>query len=176
MMLRKALLTAAAIALASAFVFAAPDAGAPKGNATVGEFVTKGAQASGHEVTTPKAAVEALRGRGVSLAVDLSSPLTSATVARIAADLGVRIVQSATPEAVVSQGLAGQLATALGAAMDSQVVGAPPENPPSHCLTSVERGTCVNCCKDASGLTGKFCGRYCHANVPPPISPEEPMP
>jgi hypothetical protein len=47
---------------------------------------------------------------------------------------------------------------------------------PSQCLTSEDPGSCVDCCKEATGLTGAHCGRYCHANVPPPPSPDEPVP
>jgi hypothetical protein len=50
------------------------------------------------------------------------------------------------------------------------------EDPPNQCLSSENRGSCVDCCKAAAGASGQYCGRFCHANVAPPPSPGEPTP
>jgi hypothetical protein len=56
---------------------------------------------------------------------------------------------------------------------------APPATPaqgsgPEQCLSERNHGACVTCCKEVTGLSGPFCGRYCHSDVPPP--PGEPQP
>ena len=56
--------------------------------------------------------------------------------------------------------------TTLSGATPSQV------EPPSHCLLEKNHGTCVNCCKEATGLSGWICSRYCRNVVPPLPEPQ----
>jgi hypothetical protein len=108
--------------------------------------------------------------------LDSNAPLTYATVSRIARELGVQVAPPANPDAVVSSAQAGAIASLLAAVHGGASVTLPADDVPSQCLTSDNRGRCVDCCKAASGDGGQFCGRFCHANVPPPVSPGEPQP
>ena len=108
--------------------------------------------------------------------LDLSAPLTYGTACRIAADLGVQVAPPANPDAVVSSAKAGVIARQISAARGGAGVALPADDIPSQCLTSDNRGKCVDCCKAALGEGGQFCGRFCQANVPPPTSPGEPQP
>ena len=144
---------------------------------SVGDFAAKVAVALGYEAKDQTKAANLLRGRGIDLSADLSAPLTNGQVARMIEDLGIAHVKSGDSNALVTPAQAGSYVAAIG--IQSANLGlflTEVDNPPNQCLSSVDRGTCVNCCKDATGLTGKYCGRFCHSNVPPPISPEEPMP
>lgn len=174
-MMRKPFVALAVSAILTVSVFAAASGVAKSETVSVGDFAAKVAVALGYEVPNQKAAVSALRNRGVNLAADLSAPLTDGQVARIMADLGMNVAQPVNPTGFVTAAKASVLASTIGA--EGLGVGLRTETaPPTQCLSSVDRGTCVNCCKDATGLTGKFCGRFCHANVAPPPSPEEPTP
>ena len=175
-MMRKPFVALAVSAILTVSVFAAASGVVKSDTVSVGDFAAKVAVALGYEVPNQKAAVSALRNRGVNLAADLSAPLTDGQVARIMADLGMSVAQPANPSGFVSSAKASALASTIGSEGLTSGVTAENGPPPNQCLSSVDRGTCVNCCKDATGLTGKFCGRFCHANVPPPISPEEPTP
>ena len=173
-MTKKILLVLALSAGLTAVAFAAPAAPAAA-KATVGEFAVNLATALGFDANDAKAATKALAGRGVTFAADLSAPLTEGEAARIMSDLGIAVAKPANPGAAMSPARVGSLVASIPASMsiDGKVTQ---DEGPTQCLSSVDRGTCVNCCKDATGLTGKFCGRYCHANVPPPASDEEPQP
>ncbi len=174
-MMKKLLLVLALCAGLAATALAAPGAPATTGKATVGEFAVKLATALGYDAADAKAAAGALSRRGVTLAADLSSPLTEGDAARVMSELGIAMVEPANPGAPVSSARAGSLLASIPASMSIEGIS-PADEGPTQCLTSVDRGTCVNCCKDATGLTGKFCGQYCHANVPPPPSDGEPQP
>ena len=177
-MMRKPFVALAVSAVLTVAVFAAAGSSSVKSTpVTVGDFAAQVAVALGYEVPNQKAAVDALRNRGVNLTVDLNSQLTDGQVARMMADLGVRVATPTNPASTVSQARASAFAGVIGS-NEALTTTPATENvePPTQCLSSVDRGTCVNCCKAATGLTGKFCGRYCHANVPPPPSPEEPTP
>ncbi|HUD71133.1 MAG TPA: hypothetical protein VMQ62_04150 [Dongiaceae bacterium] len=57
---------------------------------------------------------------------------------------------------------------------------APPATPaqvslPVQCLSERNVGACVTCCKEASGLPGNLCSRFCRVPVPPPPD-GEPVP
>ena len=173
-MTKKLLLVLALCAGVTVAAFAAPGAPVAVGKATVGEFAVKVANALGLDATDAKTAATALKGRGVSFAADLSATLTEGEAARIMSDLGMAVVTPANPAATVSTARAGSLAAAIPPSALESIV--PADSGPTQCLSSVDRGTCVNCCKTAPGETGKFCGHYCHANVPPPPSPGEPTP
>lgn len=174
-MTKKLLLVLALCAGVAAAAFAAPGAPVAVGKATVGEFAVKVAGALGLDAVDAKTATAALKGRGVTFAADLSATLTEGEAARIMSDLGMAIVAPANPGAVVTSVRAGNLAASIPTSASIEGIS-PEDEGPTQCLSSVDRGTCVNCCKDATGLTGKFCGKYCHANVAPPPSPEEPTP
>jgi hypothetical protein len=174
-MMKKLLLVLALLAGVAVAAFAAPVTPASAGKATVGEFALKVADAIGLDPVDATAAVGAMQRRGVWFSADLSATLTEGEAARVLSDLGVAVVAPANPGAAVSPARAGSLLAVipLSASRDGAATA---DEGPTQCLTSVDRGTCVNCCKDATGLTGKFCGHYCHNNVAPPISPGEPTP
>lgn len=174
-MTRKLLLVLALCAGLTASAYAAPTAPATAAKATVGEFALSLASALGLDAVDAKAATRALEGRGVTFAADLSAALTEGEASRIMSDLGIAMAKPANPGAAMSPARVGSLVASIPASMhiDGKVTQ---DEGPTQCLSSADRGTCVNCCKEATGLTGKFCGRYCHANVPPPASDEEPQP
>ena len=174
-MTKRLLLGLALCAGLAATVLAAPGAPATAAKATVGEFAVRLATALGYDAPDAKAAAGALNRRGVTLAADLSATLTEGDAARVMSDLGIAMVTPANPGAPVSAARAGSLVASVPASMSIEGI-APEDEGPTQCLSSVDRGTCVNCCKSATGLTGKFCGHYCHANVAPPPSDGEPQP
>jgi hypothetical protein len=145
--------------------------------ATVAQFVKRLAIEANVQPST-MAVSKGATPRPATAWADLNSsaPLTYGTVSRIAADLGVRVAPPANPDAVVSSAQAGAIASLIAAARAGASVGIPSDETPDQCLSSSNRGACVDCCKQASGLGGQFCGRFCHANVPPPPSPGEPQP
>lgn len=169
-------------------VFAAPGTPAKKSQVTVGEFAVKVASALGYEVRDQKKAQQTLRGMGVNLAADLNAPLTEGAVAKIMADLGVSVMQPAAPETPVSSAKASFLAGSIVANSLGTETNEPPQpvEPPTTCLQAVDRGGCVNCCKDAVGqLTnhqgnprdaGKECSKFCKNWTGPIVSDEEPQP
>ena len=183
-MTKKPLLVLALCAGLTVAAYAAPGTSANAGKATVGEFAVKVATALGYTTPDSKTAVEALKGRGVNLVADMSATLTEGEAARIMADLGMSVTAPANPGAAVSTSKAGFLAGTIGAAHLESIN--PDVDPPTQCLSSVDRGTCVNCCKTAVGPlpdsghgtrdAGKECSKFCKANVPPNPSPEEPAP
>jgi hypothetical protein len=164
-----------------AAAYAAPAAPAKTGT-TVGEFAVRIATALGTEEPNAIKAADALRSRGVDLSADLSATLTEGTVARIMADLGMKVSAPANPSTPVPDSKAGYLAGVIGTqAMASGI--SIDTGLPAQCLSSVDRGTCVECCKVATGC-GKppapfdcnVCAKFCHNNVPPPPSDQEPAP
>jgi len=183
-MTKKPLLVLALCAGLTVAAYAVPGTSANAGKATVGEFAVKVATALGYTTPDSKAAAEALKGRGVNLVADMSATLTEGEAARIMADLGMNVTAPANPGAAVSASMAGYLAGTIGAAsLESLSLEI---DLPEACLHSVNRGNCVNCCKDAVGplpdngngtrSAGKECSKFCKANVPPGPSPEEPAP
>jgi hypothetical protein len=168
-----------ALAAMAAVIFAAIVPGvvhsADQARATVGGFalrvssLTSGQSAETGDVTT------VMKRFGLPEGLDAGSPLTYGEIARIAASLGVAIAPEPNPSGPVSQDLSRAIAGLLSAAYAGH--GAPAtDEPPAQCLTSDNRGTCVDCCKAATNSTGQYCGRFCHANVTPPPSPGEPQP
>jgi hypothetical protein len=144
---------------------------------TVGDFLKKVAVAAGEQPRDARAASETQkqRGLGENGEYDLSAPLTFGIVARIAGDLGVTVTPPSDSTRLVSAAQAGLIAGYIGANSAEATVSTLTV-PPDQCLSSANRGACVDCCKAATGLTGKYCGQFCHANVPPPPSPGEPQP
>jgi hypothetical protein len=144
-------------------------AGPGRERVTVGQFATQVAKAFGED-TRNVATIT------VSLYADLdrNAPLTTGLAAQIARDLGVKIAAPANPSESMSAGQSASLAGYLVMAYAGQ--GATPSDPPTQCLVSENRGACVECCKEATGLSGQFCGRFCLANPPQGPSPEEPLP
>jgi hypothetical protein len=169
-------------------VFAASGTPAKKSQVTVGEFAVKVASALGYETRDQKVAQKTLRGMGVNLAADLNAPLTEGAVAKIMTDLGVSVMVPSAPETPVSSAKAGFLAGSLAASSFGTETQEPPQpiEPPTECLQAIDRGTCVNCCKDAVGMltnhqgnprdAGKECSKFCKAWTGPIVSDEEPQP
>ena len=145
--------------------------------ATVAQFLSRLAvQVKVQPSRTTESKAGAVKPATVQFDSSLNVPLTYDAVSRIAADLGVAIAPPANPGAVVSQAQAGAIASLIMASRAGASVEVPADDVPNQCLTSSNRGSCVDCCKEATGLGGQFCGRFCHANVPPPVSPGEPQP
>jgi len=183
-MTKKPLLVLALCAGLTVAAYAVPGTSATAGKATVGEFAVKVAIALGYTTPDSKSAAAALKGRGVNLVADMSATLTEGEAARIMADLGMNVIAPVNPGAAVSASKAGFLAGTIGSVNLESI--SPATELPDQCLSSVNRGACVNCCKAIVGQllndqgnlrdAGKECGHFCHANVPPPPSPEEPTP
>lgn len=145
--------------------------------ATVAQFINSLAIKAGPQPVDAKTSKAATAKPAAAWdGLDSSAPLTYATVSRIAHDLGVQVTPPANPDAVVSSAQAGAIASLITAARGGASVSLPADEVPNQCLTSDNRGKCVDCCKSASGEDGQFCGRFCHANVAPPPSPGEPQP
>jgi len=184
-MTKKMLLVLALCAGLTVAAYAVPGMSANAGKATVGEFAVKVAIALGYATPDSKAAAEALKGRGVNLMADMSATLTEGEAARIMADLGMSVAAPTNPGAAVSASKAGFLAGTIGS-VSLESIGPADVELPAECLNSVDRGTCVNCCKAAVGPlpngqgnprdAGRECSKFCKANVPPSPSPEEPAP
>jgi hypothetical protein len=141
---------------------------------TVGRFATQIASALGDNEHSAAVVGYSLRALGIEGGLEAREPLTAGTAAEFAAILGVRIAPPARADGRMSSSQATALVGHI-ASLYIEVNGIPPE-PPNQCLTSLNRGFCVDCCKVATGLKGQYCGRFCRDNVSPPPSPEEPMP
>jgi hypothetical protein len=142
--------------------------------ATVGGFAGQLAWALGADSATFKLAKASLRAQGVKGDLDASAPLTAGIAARVAADLGIKVAAPSDPASPVSARQAATLAGYIG--LMSLGAESTSVEPPNQCLSSENRGSCVDCCKEATGEKGQYCGRFCHANVSPPPSPDEPQP
>ncbi len=159
----------------AALAFAAPSAPVDPARTTVGEFAVRLASAIGYDPVDATAAAGILKRHGITFAADLSVAMTEGEAARVLSEFGITAVAPAIPATPVSPARAASLATAISSSTSVEGRSLQGEGP-TQCLSSRNRGECNNCCKDASGLGGQFCGRYCHANVPPPVSPDEPQP
>jgi len=142
---------------------------------SVGDFLARLAVLTGQQQRERRGHADATQVFALTADLDRSAPLTYGAISRIAADLGVAVTPPAVPAAPVSAERASAIAGLIATSYTMGGVVTPGENP-SQCLTSDNRGTCVDCCKAATGLTGQYCGRFCHANVSPPPSPGEPEP
>ncbi|HET8947358.1 MAG TPA: hypothetical protein VFQ07_10275 [Candidatus Polarisedimenticolia bacterium] len=142
--------------------------------ATVGQFIATLASAVTGEPQTIRAAQDTLRRLGSTGEFDPSAALTEGFVTRMAAELGVSLTpgsNASTPvSAVRSTAIVGRLAAALEAKPVFSTDGLP-----TACLSSSNRGECVNCCKE-TGAAANECAHFCHSNVPPPPSDNEPEP
>lgn len=174
-MTRKILVVLALSVGIPALAVAASPVPAAAARATVGDFAVQLATAVGYDAVDARQAAAALKRRGVTFAADLSAGLTEGEAARILSDLGMAVVAPANPATPVSQARVGSLLAAIPTSVSVEGL-APEDEGPTHCLSSQNRGECNKCCKEATGLEGKFCGHFCHANVAPPPSPEEPTP
>ena len=161
------------LALVAAPLVAAPSA--PETRTTVGKFATDLVVALGREAHDMDAVRAAFKSLGAPSTFDPSATLTDGMASRMASDLGIVVAAPRNPEAAVSPARASALVASISS-MHVEKSGISADEGPTQCLSSENRGACVNCCKEASGLGGQFCGHYCHANVPPPVSPEEPVP
>jgi len=169
---RKLLAIAAVLLFVTAYAMAAPGAGSA---VTMGQFATQVVAALGQDARDIEAVKASLRSLGLMADFDAMAPLSTGMAARFAGELGVKVTRPLAPTGPMSAGQATALAVHIaGAFVDKAAAGL--ADPPDQCLSSENRGTCVSCCKEATGLTGQYCGRFCHANVPPPPSPDEPQP
>jgi hypothetical protein len=178
---------------------AAATAGKVPDGETVGGFALKVAAAYGADAKDQTAAVTALKALGVYFEQDVSARLTEKQAVRILADLGLAVVPPASPDKPVSVAMANLLATRVGLTC-AKGSTPPPNGMPTQCLSSKNRGACVECCKEATrcgthgddhhgddhhgkdhghddhggGFDCEVCAHFCKANVPPPPSPGKP--
>jgi len=168
---------------------------------TVGGFAVKLAAALGRSPATPEAAAASLKKAGVNLTADLGAKLTQGTAARILADLGVQVVDPATPGQNITVGSSSQLALSLSRSSglvsgDGKPPGPGPGELPVACLVAQNKGECNDCCIADTGcgdiredpLTGdplpgdqppfpcNHCSKFCNDFDPQPPSDEAPMP
>ena len=164
---------APAVAMLLVFLVPGVNRATDRATPTVGDFLARVAVLASQQQRGESS--DAARVFELTAGLDRSEPLTYGGISRIAADLGVSVTPHAVPTAPVS---AERASTIAGLLASSFAVGgvATPGEPPNECLSSDNRGVCVDCCKAATGLTGQYCGRFCHANVSPPPSPGEPAP
>jgi hypothetical protein len=153
---------------------------APGGNAsqqqaaTVGQFIANLAAAVTGEPQTIRSAQEALRRLGSSGDFNPSAALTEGFVTRMAADLGVSVIPGSDPSAPVSPARSNAIVGRMASYLEAKPVFTG-DGLPTACLSSANRGACVNCCKEAGAETNQ-CAHFCQSNVPPPPSEGEPQP
>ena len=152
----------------------ANDPRTPAAPATVGAFIMQVATAVEGEPRTLEAAQATLHRLGAKGAFDPSAQLTEAFVVRLAAELGVAMIPTSNPGAPVSAVRSAAVAGHLGAIFEGRPVFST-DSLPNACLSSANRGECVNCCKD-SGAAANACAHFCQNNVPPGPSDVEPQP
>lgn len=171
---RRASVTLAATLLAALIIYPGTVSLAGPSSTTVGEFIARVSALTGQPQRSflPSSATEA-KAAGRS---ELLEPLTFGVVLEVAAGLGISLKTPSNPLAPVSAEQAGVMATQIAMNYSARGSGVTVDEPPTQCLSSDNRGTCVDCCKQAIGASGQYCGRFCHANVPPPPSPGEPAP
>jgi hypothetical protein len=170
MKIQSALILAAALAIAGALPGLA--LAVDRAPVTVGDFAARVAVLTGQPPTVLAAAAKTDPANRALL----GSSLTFGAISMVAADLGVTLKSPINPTAQVTAGQAEIIAGALARGYAARGSGNTIDEPPTECLSSENRGFCVECCKTATGGNGQFCGRFCHANVAPPISPGEPLP
>ena len=157
----------------SSLTMAAPGAVQQGAPVTVGGFVRQVAAAvDGEPRSLDQARVTLLR-LGSKLQFDPAAPLTEAFVASLAADLGVAVQPSQMPATQVTPARSTAMAGLLALAAERRHTTGDPL--PVECLSSDNRGVCVNCCK-ATGAAASDCSHFCHSNVPPVPSNPEPQP
>lgn len=162
-------------------VYAAPSTPAKVKGVTVGDFAVKVAAVLQYDSSTQQAAASALERRGISLASDLSTPMTQGEAARVLTDLGIPVVAPKNSSDPVTAQQAGTLAGLISTLSTQSTADGPAL--PDQCLHSQNRGICQDCCKAAT-LCGpppaafdcNTCAKFCKNNVPPPPSPGEPTP
>lgn len=172
------LAVSAALAVAA---FAASGNVQKSSTVTVGDFAVRVTKAIGKPTASPSAAVDSLKSLGVKIG-DANASLTEGVASRILADLGVRVTTN-SPNSVVTQGKADQLAAVAGMASSVSSV-TPAASLPTACLELRNRGQCDTCCTTALGCdvdpapcVGGVCAKFCHAVLPPgQASPDEPTP
>lgn len=172
MMRRTVTLMGIALCLAT-LAQAAPGGPSPAAT-TVGQFIAQLAAAVEGEPQTVSSAQATLRRLGSKGEIDPSAALTEGFVTRLAADLGVAMVPGSNPSTPVSSVRSTAIAGHLAATLEARPVFTD-DGLPNECLSSANRGTCVNCCKDAGGQANQ-CAHFCHSNVPPRPSDEQPQP
>ena len=136
---------------------------------TVGTFMVQVATAIDGQPRTLDAARETLRRLGATGAFDASATLTEGAVARLVTDLGVAMGSTGNANAPVSAVRSAAVAGHLGAVLEGRRATST-DQLPTACLSSANRGECVNCCKD-SGAPANACAHFCHSNVPGCPSP-----
>jgi hypothetical protein len=142
--------------------------------ATVGQFIANLAAAVTGEPQTMRSAQDTLRRLGSSGDFNPSAALTEGFVTRMAADLGVSVTPGSDPSTPVSAVRSNAIVGRLAAFLEAKPVYTT-DGLPTSCLSSTNRGACVNCCKEA-GAAANQCAHFCQSNVSPPVSDPEPQP
>lgn len=153
---------------------AAPAGNTPQGAATVGQFIAQLSAAVSGEPQTIRSAQATLSRLGATGEFDPSATLTEAFVVRLAADLGISVTAGSNGSAPVSAARSAAIAGRLATSLEARPVFTE-DGLPAACLSSANRGQCVNCCKNA-GADANQCAHFCHSNAPPPVSDPEPSP
>src|SRR6266850_3122213 len=169
-MIRKSLVVVA-VSVALTVAALAASTKSQKSTVTVGEFAVKVTRAIGQPVSDRSAAVQSLRTRGVDIG-EVNASLTEGMVAKILADLGLR-VSTTSPDSAVTLGKADQFATMVGLASGAASI-APADGLPTQCL-ALEKHECRTCCNTAincdpaldDGCRG-LCNRFCKGKLGPP--------
>jgi hypothetical protein len=141
---------------------------------TVGQFIANLAAAVTGEPQTIHSAQDTLRQLGSTGDFDPSAALTEGFVTSMAADLGVNLTPGSNLSTPVSAVRSNAIIARLAAVLEARPVFTY-DGLPGACLSSSNRGECVNCCKSARGAANE-CAHFCHANVAPPPSEGEPNP
>jgi len=140
---------------------------------TVGQFANQIVAVVGKDSPSAEGIRATLRALGVGRDIDANAPLTAEVAAMIADVLRVKVARPTNPKGPMSAGQAMTLAGHIGSIYIGATEGS--VEPPVQCLTADNRGSCNDCCKETTGLTGQYCGRFCHMIERPP-SPDEPQP
>jgi hypothetical protein len=141
---------------------------------TVGQFIANLAAAVTGEPQTIRSAQDTLRRLGSTGDFNASAALTEGFVARMASDLGVNVAAGADVSTPVSPARSKAIVGRLAAYIEAKPVYTT-DGLPTQCLSSSNRGECVNCCK-STGAAANQCAHFCVANIPAPPSEEEPQP
>jgi hypothetical protein len=172
----KRIVTLLGIALCVATLAQAAPAGSASQQqaATVGQFIANLAAAVTGEPQTLRSAQDTLRRLGSSGDFNPSAALTEGFVTRMATELGVSVTPGSEPSTTVSAARSNAIVGRLAAFLEAKPVYTT-DGLPTGCLSSENRGSCVNCCKEA-GAPANQCAHFCQSNVPPPPSDGEPQP
>ncbi|HEV8200247.1 MAG TPA: hypothetical protein VGS03_09515 [Candidatus Polarisedimenticolia bacterium] len=141
---------------------------------TVGQFIANLAAAVTGEPQTLRSAQDTMRRLGSTGDFNASAALTEGFVARMANELGVNMTPGANASTPVSPARSTAIVGRLAAYLEAKPIYMT-DGLPTQCLSSSNRGECVNCCKE-TGAPANQCAHFCVSNIPSPPSEDEPQP